>query len=282
MMKLYRGSSIKEQKSRKQQSARKKKEGTLLGLGKILSAAGVCLAKFMCVVIGLGMISLLFVYAYECLLKAEYFRLAQITITGLEEEAQEELLASAGLDKELNLLSLDLHELKEIIEKRPWIRNVNLERRLPDRLIINVEKEQALALVAAGKLYYMNRWGEVFTEADEAGDLDYPFITGIDLEQTDSQERLSYAVEVLSSLEREHAPWSLRELSEINVKENGDISLYFCSLPFQIKCRASELSHKMADLKTLVKHLKDSGRIPMVRGINLDYQDAAVIAMKKG
>ncbi|MFZ7110551.1 MAG: cell division protein FtsQ/DivIB [Desulfatiglandales bacterium] len=281
-MKLYRGSSIKDQKGRKQQSTRKKKESALLGLRKILSAAGICLAKFLCVVIGLGMISLIFVYAYECLLNADYFRLDQITITGLEEEEQEELLASAGLNKESNLLSLNLHELKEIIEKRPWIRRAGLERRLPDRLIIDVEKEQALALVAAGQLYYMNRWGEIFTEVDEAGDLDYPIITGVDLEQRDSQERLSYAVEVLSTLQGEKTPWSLRELSEIHVKENGDISIYFCSLPFQIKCRANELNQKMADLKTLVRHLKDSGRIPMVRGINLDYQDAAVIAMKRG
>ena len=280
MSTLYRGSSMKRQKGPKRQTARKKKDFS--AVRRIFFVAGSCLAKFSCLMIGLVVISLLFVYLYSCLLKSPYLLLDRIVVTGIEEEEKGELLESIGLQGDVSLLSIDLNEIKENIEKRPWIRTVDLEKRFPHTLILGVKKEKAWALVAADELYYMNRWGEVFTEAGETGELDYPIITGIGKDEIDGNERLVCAVEVLSLLEKEETPCSLNELSEIHVKKDGNVALYFSSLPLAINRRGSELSERIGDLRKLVKHLKDTGRIRMVKGINLNYQDAAVVSFRKG
>lgn len=273
---------MKGQKSPKRQTAQKKKEKSFSAALKAFSVAGSCLFKISCLMVSVVIISLVFIYLYGCLLKSPYFRLDQVTVTGIDEAEKGELLESAGLQGDLSLLSIDLNELKEKLEKRPWIRKVHLEKRFFHTLTIKVEKEKAWALVAAGKLYYMNRWGEVFTEAEETGDLNYPIITGIEKEEDDRTGQLMCAVEVLELFEKESTPWSLNELSELHVKKDGHVALYFSSLPLVIKIRGGDLSHRISDLRKLVKHLKDTGRIRMVKGINMDYQDAAVVSFRKG
>ncbi len=282
MRPLYRGSSMKGQKSPKRQTAQKKKEKPLSAIWKAFSVAGSCLFRISCGMVLLAMISLLFIYLYGCLLKSPYFRLEQVTVTGLEASEKGELLESAGLQGDLSLLTINLNELKESLEKRPWIRRVHLEKQFFHALSIEVEKERVWALVSDGGLYCMNRWGEVFTEADETGDLDYPIVTGIEREEEDRNAQLMCAVEVLGLLEKEGAPWSLDELSELHVRKDGHVALYFSSLPLVIKIRGNELSHRIHDLRKLVKHLKDTGRISMVKGINMDYEDAAVVSFRKG
>lgn len=280
MKPLYRGSSMKRQKGSKGRPDRKKKKRNFFPLWKLMSSVGSIAAKFSCIVMGLLVISLFFVYLYGCLLKSPYLRLEKIIITGLKEEAQEEMLDSAGLKGPLSLLSIDLDGLKEEIESRPWIRRVVLEKRFPHTLIIRVEREEAWALVRAEKLYFLNRWGEIITEA--AGDMDYPVITGIDFKDAGAKEQLMLAVEVLSGLENQKAPWSLEDLSELHVKKNGIMSLYFSSLPLAIRIRGNGLSARIDDLQKLVKHLRDAGSIHMVKGIDLNYRDAVVVSMKKG
>lgn len=264
------------------EKAEKRKRKVLPWIRKGFSLVGSCLAKFSCLAIGLVVISLLFVYLYGCLIKSPYLRLDELVITGLDEELKNEIQETCGLQGTLSLLEINLNVLKENIEKHPWVRRVELEKHFPHTLIIRAEREQIWALVSADRLYCLNPWGEIFVSAEDLGDLDYPVITGVGLEEDDGKELLQRAVEVLKTFEKQEAPWSLNELSEVHVKKNGTISLYFASLPLAIQVQGGELAESVDNLKRLVEYLKNTGRIPMVRGINLNYRDAAVVSMKKG
>lgn len=260
----------------------KGKRRILPAVRKVLSVLGSCFVKFSFLAIGLAVTSLLFVYLYGCLIKSPYLRLERIVITGLDEELKNEIQRTCGLQGALSLLDLNLNTLKENIEKHPWVRRVELEKCFPHTLIIRTEREQTWALVAADRLYCLNPWGEIFAPAEDLGDLDYPVITGVTLEEDGGKEQLQRAVEVLRILEKQETPWSLNELSEVHVKRNGMMALYFASLPLAIHVQSGELAGRVDNLKHLVEHLKSTGRIPMVRDINLNYRDAAVVSMKKG
>ncbi|MBW1721180.1 MAG: FtsQ-type POTRA domain-containing protein [Deltaproteobacteria bacterium] len=266
----------------RKKKAVKKKGKDYSVLRKAFSLVGICLAKFSCLVAVLVVTSFLFVYLYECLVKSPYFSLDEIVVSGLDGDLQEEILEDCGLQEEVSLLSLNLNELKEKIERHPWIRRVEIEKRFPHSLVIHAEREVPRALVVGDGLYYMNRWGEIFARAGEGGNLDYPLITGVRRGEKEEMERLACAAGILRCFEKQESPWSLKELSEVHVGRNGIVSLYFSSLPMVIKVRGGELERRLGDLKRLVRHLKGSGRIHMVKGINLNYRDAAVVTMKKG
>jgi hypothetical protein len=87
---------------------------------------------------------------------------------------------------------------------------------------------------------------------------------------------------VLSTLEAEKGAWSLKELSEVHVRGDGSVCLYYASLAAAVKVRASELGKRIEDLKRVVDHLNRSGRIRTARSINLEYADGAVVSFRKG
>ncbi|MBW1860856.1 MAG: FtsQ-type POTRA domain-containing protein [Deltaproteobacteria bacterium] len=271
---------MKRKSSLKGKAIKRKKRNNLSTIWRPISFVGACFVKFSCLVIGLAMISMLFVYIYECLRTSPYIKLEKVIVTGVDGEVKREVLKMSGLNPDLSLLAINLDELKKKIERHPWIRSVNLEKRFPHTLIIRAEKEKPWAIVAMDKLYYMNRWGKIFKETDQKDDLDYPVITVFSMSGSGREKHLKWAAHVLSILESEKGPLSLEDLSEVHVKKNRDVSLYFCSLPAVIKLRGRDLDTKIDDLRKVVENLNRTGRINMVRGIDLDVRNGAVVSFK--
>ena len=236
--------------------------------------------KFSCLLAGLVLISLIFLYLYENLLTSPYIRLERVIVTGVDEKLRHALLKMSELKPDTSLLSVRLDELKKRIEKHPWIRSVNLEKRFPHTLVIEAEKEKPCAVVVMGQLHYMNRWGKIFRRVDKTASMDFPLVTGIPTSESDREKQLQLAARVLRLLEAEKGPWSKSQLSEVHVEKTGHISLYFLSLPAVIELEGTQLDRKMADLKRLVKHLESTGRIHMVERINLNFREGAVVSYK--
>jgi cell division protein FtsQ len=236
--------------------------------------------KFSCLLAGLVLISLSFLYLYENLLTSPYVRLERVVVNGVDENLKQALLKLSELKPDTSLLSVHLGELKQRMEKHPWIRSVSLRKRFPHTLVIEAEKEKPCAIVVMKDLHYMNRWGRLFRKVDKSGNTDFPLVTGITATQGDGEKQLQLAASVLRLLEGEQGLWSHSELSEVHVEKTGHISLYFLSLPAVIEFEGTELERKMGDLKRLVKHLKKSGRIQTVERINLNFREGAVVSYK--
>lgn len=265
----------------KKQSIKRKGPGRLSTAWKVFGLMGSWCFRGACVVIVLVMISLFFVSVYGYMLTSPYIRLHQVVFEGVDGELKKELLAMSKLDFDLSLLAINLRDVKRRLEKHPWIRTVELEKRFPHTLIVRAEKERAWALVVEEKLHYMNRWGEVFKEIEAGDPLDYPLITGITLGAGDAEEKLFRAVRVLSHFESGDGRWSLKDLSEVHVKDNGNLALYFCSLPLAVQVPELDLDRRMNDLGKVVEHLDRAGQISMVNAIYMDCQDGAVVSFKR-
>jgi cell division protein FtsQ len=167
------------------------------------------------------------------------------------------------------------------MERHPWIRSVELEKRLPHTLIVKAEKQSPLALVSFDKLYYMNKWGKVFKEVDAGDDMDYPIVTGISKGQENINEKLTLAAGILESFASETGHWSLDDISEIHVNTGGDALVYSISLPFAIKVGGENLEEEKNKAKQLVSYLQSTGGIEAVSVVDMNYHDGAVVSYKK-
>ncbi|MBW1919879.1 MAG: FtsQ-type POTRA domain-containing protein [Deltaproteobacteria bacterium] len=247
----------------------------------ISSFIGSCFLKVVFfITVGVA-VSMAFLFLYEYLLRSPYIRLEKVVFKGIDYELKDELMKRANLDFNLSLLAINLRDVKSNLETHPWVRDVEVEKRFPHTLVIKVEKEVPWAIVAAGKLYYMDRGGHIFKEVTDSDNLDFPVLTGISLSGQGMEDRLREAVNVLHVFEKEEDPWSLENLSEVHIEENGEVSLYFLFLPAVIQSRVEDLPEKMGDLRRLVEHLNNSGRIHMVKSINLNYREGAAVAFRK-
>jgi cell division protein FtsQ len=230
----------------------------------------------------LGVMSLAFLYLYGYLLTSPFIRLEQVEVLGVGDELKSELLQMARLNYEQSLLAINLDELKRRLEKHPWVRSVELEKSFPHSLVIRVEKEEPWALALRGKLFYMDRWGKLFKEVEPDERIDFPVVTGLSAEEKERRQQLQEAVQVLRLFESQGPPWSLSNLSEVHMKEDGSVCLYLSFIPGVVKLTVTDLNTKFDELKKVVEHLTSTGRIHMVRTINLDYHDGAAVAFEKG
>lgn len=264
----------------KQQAVKRKKRKTSSNIWRTTCRVFSYSFKFSCLLSGLVFISLLFLSVYQYLLTSPYIQLKRVIVEGVDGELKQALVKMSELRPDMTLLAVRLDEVKERMEKHPWIKSVNLEKRFPHTLVIQAEKEKPCAIVVMENLHYMNRWGTIFERVDSRGDVDFPLVTGISAEKGEMEGQLQRAAHVLRVLEAEEGAWSLEELSELHMEQSGHIFLYFLSLPAVIELEGSQLERKMEDLKRLVEHLKKSGQIHMVKRINLNYREGAVVSFK--
>jgi len=259
---------------------RKKKKRTFTPFSMIRRVGAgilkVCL--LFAVVVG---ISAVFLFFYQYLTASPYMKLETVEVEGVDSKLRQELIQAAGLNSDLSLLSLNLNALREEMKKHPWVRSVKLERRFPNTLIVQAEEENAWALVLMDdKIYYMNRWGEVFKEVENSEGMDFPIITGVSKQGSEVRKQLKQAARVMKILKSEKGLWSLAELSEIHINEGADMSLYFNRLSAEIKILSDDPANRIEGLKKVAKHLVQTGRIHEVTGIDLNQVDGAVVSFK--
>ena len=264
----------------KQSVAKKQKRKTG---GRIISvirpATHILFKSFFLLVIVSG-VSLTLMFGYHYLQTSSYTKLEKVEVTGVDERIKYELIDMCDLDSYPSLLFLDLKALKQKMEKHPWIRSVKLKRRFPSTLKVWAEKHAPLALVVMDGIYFMNQWCEVFKEVNELDDIDLPVITGVSEHGLKRKRQLHRAAHVIKTLASQKGPLSLKELSEVHVKNKG-ISLYFSHLDAEINVMSDDFENKICGLRKVRKHLRNTGRIHQVIGIDLNSADGAVVSFRK-
>lgn len=84
-----------------------------------------------------------------------FFNAKTITLEGLSRYSAEDVLASTGIDVGRNLYSISESELENIlIDKYPYISDVDIGRKLPDELILRITEDTPI--------FYTEIYGETF------------------------------------------------------------------------------------------------------------------------
>ncbi|HMK74026.1 MAG TPA: FtsQ-type POTRA domain-containing protein, partial [Myxococcaceae bacterium] len=151
------------------------------------------------------------------------FALRSIQISGAQRSSEAELLALGGIQRGMNLWSLDADEAARGMAGHPWVRSVSVRRALPDSLEIRVEEHQAAALAVLGQLYVVDAEGVPFKRVAGTDALDLPLITGIGREEAarspdESAARLRVALQLIAAWDR---AVQRPALSEVHLEEAG-------------------------------------------------------------
>lgn len=84
-----------------------------------------------------------------------FFRVSNITVVGNTHYTDEEIIRAIDIEEGDNLFFFDrFAALSRVFAKLPYIEEVSVERRLPDKVIITVTESQALAYIVLGDEYW--------------------------------------------------------------------------------------------------------------------------------
>lgn len=108
--------------------------------------------------------------------------LKTISVSGVEGERAEEVLAYAALVPGTPLLSVATAEVAERVQQHPFVASATVRRVPPDAVVVDVVMRSPVAALSAGELYLVDAEGHVMKSARAGDGLDLPVITGLGAE----------------------------------------------------------------------------------------------------
>ncbi|AKF83079.1 cell division protein FtsQ [Myxococcus fulvus] len=165
-------------------------------------------------------------------LSSPRFELAAVSFAGLERASRVELLRLAALTKGQNLWTLDTGALERAMRQHPWVKKVEVTRRFPNRVSVQVSEHVPEALAVLGELYVLDEEGEPFKRVTPGDGLDLPLVTGVDrdgyvADPDVARQRFQAALEVARAY-TSASPGKPERLSEVRM-EGREVTLVAAS-----------------------------------------------------
>jgi cell division protein FtsQ len=208
-------------------------------------------------------------------LESPYFSVSEIQVRGSERIRGGELVAMAGLKHGMTIWNIDPAAIEKKFAKHPWIRRVVVRREFPRRVLIQVEERAPKAILAIGKLYYVDAEGVVFTEVGEADKLGLPMITGLRPEQLSARDpalrrRLKEALRLGELMAMDE-----HKLSEIHFTAPERVVLYTTAYPTAVHMGWGEWSNKVGRVKRIFSLWK--GHEERLSSLDVSFGAQAVV-----
>lgn len=173
------------------------------------------------------------------------FAVQHLEIIGAQHTTRSDLEAVRRRYLGTNLFTLDIARLRRDVSSLPWVSHVEIEKRLPDTLRVQIIERMPVALTAAGeKIAYVDDRGTPFAElSPSVGDADLPLIAGGDLLR---------CVTILRRLRAED-PDLYSRISEIRPLPPRGFAFFDRELQAFVEANAEDLSSKWRDLRAIAR-----------------------------
>ncbi len=224
----------------------------------------------------------------QALAHADRFRLRALEVQGLRILEGEDILAASGLRTGDNLFALDLPQVRNNIEQLPWVQQVRLHRKPPDRLSIRITERQRQAWVELDELYGVDSEGVVLPgnrmAKESLQDLDLPVISGLDFTWDALDPGTVLADSSLASLlhwwqqaRSADSDFALT-ISEIQPLGTDGVRLRLVGDGLEIRMRRDQVRARIRTLRALIQRVYRECPSPVY--IDLRFAGQAVVGTK--
>ena len=234
----------------------------------------------MMIIVGVSIVLLI---GYLVALSTPLFKLEDVSFKGIKRVSQAQLLQKGGLENGVNLLALNLSEVKKNMESTPWVKNVFLHRELPNKLQVEVTEQQPIFLVLVQQdLYYLNDEGLLFKKSEIKDGVSIPLLTGLEKKDwTPTGQLKSSILQELVSLQRVLSqgrdPFYPNKLSEIHYDPDCGFSLFTIERGIRITLGKEEIPERIKRLERVWAELEKRPNQVLLKGISLQYGQRIIV-----
>ena len=234
----------------------------------------------MMIIVGVSIVLLI---GYLVALSTPLFKLEDVSFKGIKRVSQAQLLQKGGLENGVNLLALNLSEVKKNMESTPWVKNVFLHRELPNKLQVEVTEQQPIFLVLVQQdLYYLNDEGLLFKKSEIKDGVSIPLLTGLEKKDwTPTGQLKSSILQELISLQRVLSqgrdPFYPNKLSEIHYDPDCGFSLFTIERGIRITLGKEEIPERIKRLERVWAELEKRPNQVLLKGISLQYGQRIIV-----
>lgn len=208
-----------------------------------------------------------------------YFSVREIQVRGGENVGGSEIVTMAGLSHGMSLWKIDSVGIEKKIAKHPWVQHVLVRREFPHRVVIEVQERSPKAIVAMGKLYYVDSEGYLFKEVGEGEKSDFPLLTGLTRAELaanaySTRQKIGEALRLAGLM----AKASLAP-SEIRFDPAGGVTVYPMAHPVALQFGWGDWESKLGRLQRILEMW--NGREGRLAILDLSYRDQVVARLRK-
>jgi cell division protein FtsQ len=211
-------------------------------------------------------------------LDSPYFSVREIQVRGGDRVRGGEFVAMAGLKHGMPIWNIDPAAIEKKFAKHPWVRRVLVRREFPRHVLIEVEERVPKAILAMGKLYYVDADGVIFTEVGDGDKLGLPMITGLRPEQLSTADpalrrRLKEALRLGELMAADE-----HKLSEIHFSAPERVVLYTTAYPAALHMGWGDWDDKVGRVKRVLSLWK--GHEERLASMDVSFNGQAVVRIK--
>ncbi|MGA9111188.1 MAG: cell division protein FtsQ/DivIB [Smithella sp.] len=239
--------------------------------GDFFTATGLLLvAVFLCS---------LFIYAYNFLVSRPYFQIKEISVRGLRELTEKDVLATAGIKPAQNLLAINTDAVIRRVSANQWVESISVGRELPNKLVLEVKERTPLVLVKQDNDFcLMDAEGFVFKKLGKSDEVDLPIITGVNEKEDVKSQLLLATLNLLKTVSKSSQYAYLGTVSEVHVDNVFGLSL-ISSTGLYLKLGTTDFENKLKQLKLVLADLENRG---MKNGyLCIDLSDDAKVTVQR-
>jgi len=245
----------------------------------------------------LGVVTLVFagMEAHRFLTTSPRFAVRKVEILTKGAAESDELVRLAGIPPGSNLFSLDLEEIRQRIERDPWVHSASVIRALPNKIQVTYQSQKPEAILGAESMYYLNSEGKPFYRVRKGDALTYPLIQldGKGKSNEILRERVTNSVKILSRF-KSSPLYHDKDLTVVSDAADG-AAPYLLTLRYPPKNLPGKLqSHgrlytvsfgeedvdrQVKHWEAVVRHLVQTGKKP--RLIRLELGKKVVVKLEK-
>lgn len=191
--------------------------------------------------------------ARQFVLESPYFSVREIQVRGAEKLGGNEIVTMAGLKHGMNIWRIEPATIEEKVAKHPWVRRVLVRREFPRRVVIEIEERTPKAIVAMGKLYYIDSDGVVFKEVGAGESVQFPLLTGLRPDELGNRDpavrrKIQDAVRLSDLMAKDS-----HTISEVHFEAADRVTLYTTAYPLALRMGWGDWEDKVRRVDRVLK-----------------------------
>jgi cell division septal protein FtsQ len=123
---------------------------------------------------------------FTFIFSSNFCNIEEVIIKGNDCLSEDGIFYKSGIRLGENIFKLDLKKSKDSLMREPWIKEVEIKRVIPNKIIISIKERKPAAIVHIGEKYFSStKEGIVLSKIDRPEEgFDLPLVSGLGLDKT--------------------------------------------------------------------------------------------------
>jgi len=240
------------------------------------------LFKATILVLTVAVVAFLWRVVYGYMKETPLLTLNEITVEGCQKTSEKDILSMTQLDRQRNILSIDLAKLRSKVQANPWIERAQIRRIFPDKISIKITERKPVAIILLDRLYYIDGQGGIFARVPKGHQIDHPVLTGLlrddfKAHPDEAWRLVSKALQLIRVIEGgETLPQ--KDISEIHMDKAFGLSIYTNDGAIEIKLGHDLYEAKWKRLERVWRYLRKRPLKPVY--IDCNYEKRVIVKMR--